>query len=69
LSAQDVLNMTDAGLLAVLGNSDDVVVADSGWSLAGAQGNGQLLYVQTLGQEVAGLLVDPDVQVTLEGWV
>ncbi len=69
LSAQDVLNMTDAGLLVVLGDSDDVVVADSGWSLAGAQGNGQLLYVQTLGQEVVGLLVDPDVQVTLEGWV
>ncbi len=69
LSAQDVLNMTDAGLLAVLGDSNDVVAVDSGWTLAGTQGNGQLLYVQALGQEVAGLLVDPDVQVTLDGWV
>jgi Ca2+-binding RTX toxin-like protein len=68
LSAQDVLNMTDGGLLTVLGDSNDVVAAGTGWNPPAVQDNGQLLYVQTLGQDVVGLLVDPGVQVTLDGW-
>jgi Ca2+-binding RTX toxin-like protein len=63
LTAADVLDITDNGLLSVLGDGQDRVVSDPGWTLAQVDTNGFQLYVASVGlDEVAGLLLGPGVQ-------
>ncbi len=62
LSAADVLDMTENGLLTVLGDAQDTVNAGSDWTLSQVDDNGYQLYVQTVGPDVVGLLLGPGVQ-------
>ncbi len=62
LTAADVLDMTENGLLTVLGDAQDSVNAGSGWTLSQVDDNGYQLYVQTVGPDVVGLLLGPGVQ-------
>ena len=62
LTAADVLDMTDNGLLTVLGDAQDKVSTEPGWTLCQVDENGYQLYIQTVGPDVAGLLLGPDVQ-------
>lgn len=62
LTAADVLDMTDNGLLTVLGDAQDRVSTEPGWTFCQTDENGYRLYVQTVGLDVAGLLLGPDVQ-------
>jgi Ca2+-binding RTX toxin-like protein len=61
LAAADVLDMTENGLLTVLGDAQDTVEAGSDWTLSQVDENGYQLYIQTVGQDVVGLLLGPDV--------
>jgi len=63
LTVADVLDITDNGLLSVLGDGQDRVVSEPGWTLAQVDTNGFQLYVASVGlDEVAGLLLGPGVQ-------
>ncbi len=61
LAAADVLDMTENGLLTILGDAQDTVKAGSDWTLSQVDENGYQLYIQTFGQDVVGLLLGPDV--------
>jgi len=61
LTAADVLDMTENGLLTILGDAQDTVKAGSDWTHSQAVENGYQLYIQTVGLEVVGLLLGPDV--------
>jgi len=61
LSAQDVLDISDAGLLTVLGDSHDSVNAGRGWAPAGPDGHGNTVYTQTVGGSVVTLVIDSDI--------
>ena len=62
LTVADVLDMTDNGLLTVLGDAQDSVVADAGWTLSQTDDKGYQLYIQTVGPDTVGLLLGPDVR-------
>jgi Ca2+-binding RTX toxin-like protein len=63
LTVADVLDMTDNGLLEVLGDDHDRVSADSGWILSRVDDSGYQLYLHSVGPaHVVGLLLGPDVQ-------
>lgn len=62
LTVADVLDMTDNGLLTVLGDAQDSVVSDSGWTLSQTDDKGYQLYIQMVGPDTVGLLLSPDVQ-------
>ncbi len=62
VSAADVLDMTENGLLTVLGDAQDTVKAGADWTLSQADQYGYQLYVQTVGPDIVGLLLGPDVQ-------
>ena len=61
LTVADVLDMTDNGLLTVLGDAQDSVVADAGWTRSHADADGYQLYIQTVDLGTVGLLLGPDV--------
>jgi Ca2+-binding RTX toxin-like protein len=61
LAAADVLDMTENGLLTVLGDAQDTVKAGSDWTLSQVDEDGYQLYIQTVGPDVVGLLLGPDV--------
>ncbi len=62
LTAADVFDMTDNGLLTVLGDAEDTVKAGPGWSLAQVDQHGYQLHVQAVGPDMVGLLLGPDVK-------
>jgi len=62
LTVADVLDMTDNGLLTVLGDAQDSVVADTGWTPSQNVADGYQLYIQTIGVDTVGLLLGTDVQ-------
>jgi hypothetical protein len=62
LSAADVLDMTENGLLTVLGDARDTVKAGADWTLSQADQYGHQLYVQAVGPDIVGLLLGPGVQ-------
>lgn len=62
LTVADVLDMTDAGLLTVLGDDQDSVIADSGWTHSQTDDDGFRLFTQSIGPDIVGLLLAPDVQ-------
>lgn len=62
LSAADVLDMTENGLLTVLGDVQDTVKVGADWTLSQVDQYGYQLYVQTDGLDVVGLLLGPDVR-------
>lgn len=63
LTVADVLDMTDNGLLAVLGDDRDRVIAEPGWTLCQVDDDGYRLYLHSVGpDDVAGLLLGPGVQ-------
>ena len=66
LTAQDVLNYSDTGILYVLGSPGDKVQLDAGWSAGtlqsmDAQGQQFMLYTQTIGSATAQLFVETEV--------
>ena len=63
LSAADVLDMTDNGLLTVLGDAQDTVKIGADWSHAHVDQDGYQLYVQAVGPDLVGLLLGPDLQI------
>ena len=63
LSAADVLDMTDNGLLTVLGDAQDTVKVGADWSHAHVDQDGYHLYVQAVGPDLVGLLLGPDLQI------
>jgi hypothetical protein len=62
LTAADVLDMTDNGLLTVLGDGRDAVVTEADWTLSQVDDNGFRLYVHNVGSDVVSLLLSPDIQ-------
>jgi len=66
LSVDDVLDMTDSGLLTVLGDDQDRVSTDSGWTLSHVDDDGYQLYLHSVDlagvSDVVGLLLGPGVQ-------
>lgn len=66
LSADDVLDMTDNGLLSVLGDDLDRVSTDDGWTLSRVEADGSQLYLHSVDlagvSDVVGLLLGPGVQ-------
>ncbi len=61
LAAQDVLDMSDADTLTILGDGGDSVEAGSGWTDGGFDGNGNHIYTQDVSGDLATLLLDPDI--------
>lgn len=63
LSAQDLLDISDTDVLAVLGDSDDRADAGSGWTYVGPDGDGNDVYSQMVGPDLATLFLDADISV------
>lgn len=62
LSAQNVLDMTDAGnTLTITGDTGDSLEAGNGWTDGGLDGDGNQIYTQVVGPKTATLIVDPDI--------
>jgi hypothetical protein len=61
LRVQDILAISDTDVLSVLGDGQDSVDAGTGWIQAGADGQGNDIYTQTVGGVVATLIVDSDI--------
>jgi VCBS repeat-containing protein len=61
LNAQDILDISDTDVLAVLGDGLDSVDAGSGWTQAGNDGQGNDIYTQSIGGAIATLIVDSDI--------
>jgi len=66
LTVDDVLDMTDSGLLTVLGDEQDRVSTDSSWTLSHVDDGGYQLYLHSVDlagvSDVVGLLLGPGVQ-------
>ncbi|MEJ2153434.1 MAG: hypothetical protein P8Y29_10950, partial [Gemmatimonadota bacterium] len=60
ITPQDVLDISDTDVLAVLGGGNDSIDAGSGWSYAGQNGAGQDVYTQSVGSSLATMILDPD---------
>ncbi len=60
LTVQDVLDMSDTDILAVLGDAGDHVDAGTGWTDAGIDGSGNQVYTQVVGVDLATLVLDPN---------
>ena len=66
LTYADVLDITDAAdTLLITGQPGDSLDAGSGWTDAGTDGDGNQVYTQGHGSNMATVVVDPDVAVNL----
>ena len=66
LTYQDVLDITgNADWLVIVGDAGDSLDAGTGWSDAGADSQGNAIYTQGFGGNLATVVVDPDVTVNL----
>ena len=63
LSAQDILDVSDGNFLTVLGDSGDTLDAGNGWTDGGLDVNGNQIYTQLVGAELATLVVESDLAV------
>lgn len=63
LHPQDVLDISDSDILAVLGGVNDSVDAGSGWTYTGRNTEGHDVYIQDVSGEIAKLVLDPDLSI------
>ena len=66
LDIQDVLDLSDTDILTVLGDAGDSVNAGTGWADGGLDGDGNRIFTQWSGGDLATLLIDPDVNVNTD---
>lgn len=62
LGPADTISISDTDTLTVIGDGGDRVEAGTGWTEAGVDGNGFLIYTQ----DMATLLIDPDIGVNAD---
>ena len=69
LTAQDVVDISDTDTVTVLVGSPDIVYAGLGWTDGGIDGNGDQVFTQTVGGDVATLKINPIalIHIGLEG--
>ncbi len=64
LTAQHVLDATNsANTLTITGGANDFLDASNGWTDGGTDGFGNQIYTQTVGPDIATLVVAPVVNV------